>query len=127
MAFNIEPLKEPRGLLRAMQWLFALVAFATCCDYTVKFGVKIACKEGTGDGQTLETTAKYPFTYDIGFCFIYCFNINFCRLDRQEVTFTVPVCGSYSSKTFTFPGDFSSEAQFYVLVGVLTWLYCFAS
>ena len=59
MTFNIEPLKEPRGLLRAMQWMFALVAFATCCDYTVKFGVKISCKEG--DGQTIETTAKYPF------------------------------------------------------------------
>ena len=26
-----------------------------------------------------------------------------------------------------FPGNYSSEAQFYVLVGVLTWLYCFAS
>jgi len=111
MTFNIEPLKEPRGLLRAMQWLFALVAFATCCDYTVKFGVQILCKEGTI--ETIETTAKYPFT-----------------LDRQEVTYKTPICDSNSTTTtaiFTFPGDYSSEAQFYVLVGVLTWLYCFAS
>jgi len=27
----------------------------------------------------------------------------------------------------TFPGDFSSDAEFFVFTGVITWLYCFAS
>ena len=28
--------------------------------------------------------------------------------------------------TVNFPGDFSSDAQFFVFIGVITWLYCFA-
>ena len=54
---------------------------------------------------------------------------SYFRLDRQEVSYNSPVCDSNSTKTevMFFPGNYSSEAQFYVLVGVLTWLYCFAS
>ena len=31
-------------------------------------------------------------------------------------------------ETFSFPsGDFSANSEFFVLVGVLCWLYCFAT
>ena len=58
--FNAEPLKEPRGFLRLLQWLFALVAFATCCDFTVKFGFRVECKDAN-ISKTFETVAAYPY------------------------------------------------------------------
>ena len=61
MEFNVEALKEPRGLLRLMQWLFALVAFATCCDFTVTFGFKINCIDKELPGQEIKTIASYPY------------------------------------------------------------------
>ena len=61
MEFNFEALKEPRGLLRLMQWLFALVAFATCCDFTVTFGFQINCQDSTLTGQEMKRTASYPY------------------------------------------------------------------
>ena len=61
MEFNFEALKEPRGLLRLMQWLFALVAFATCCDFTVTFGFQINCTDTTLKGKPITITASYPY------------------------------------------------------------------
>ena len=61
MELNLEALKEPRGLLRLLQWLFALVAFATCCDFSVSFGFKINCTDKSLAGPELKTEAAYPF------------------------------------------------------------------
>ena len=66
MAFNVEPLKEPRGLLRLLQWFFAMIAFATCCDFSVKIGFTVTCKTDPADPNkttehTFDTTARYPF------------------------------------------------------------------
>ena len=33
-------LNEPRGFIRALQWLLAIVAFSTCASYTGKLIVK---------------------------------------------------------------------------------------
>ena len=60
MPFNPEPLKEPRGFLRLIQWFIALLAFATCCDFSLKIGFKIDCHNDTAPVH-FDTTTSYPF------------------------------------------------------------------
>ena len=60
MPFNPEPLKEPRGFLRLIQWFIALLAFATCCDFSLKIGFKIDCNNDTVPVH-FDTTTSYPF------------------------------------------------------------------
>ena len=64
MLFNAEPLKEPRGFLRLIQWFIAMLAFATCCDFSTQFGFRITCKNYT-DPTTNDTTPKGPFNFSI--------------------------------------------------------------
>jgi len=111
MMFNSEPLKEPRGFLRLIQWFIAMLAFATCCDFSVKFGFTVSCQDNST--YYFNTTASYPF-----------------RLDHGVPTeYPEPLCGNKTDtkKEFTFPGDFSSDAQFFVFIGVIVWLYSMAS
>jgi len=119
MEFNFEALKEPRGLLRLLQWLFALVAFATCCDFTVTFGFKINCEEPTLLGQDLKITASYPYQIDHYEGVKY--DKSVCEKKKEDST-SQPL-----TLTYNFPGDFSSDAQFHVFVGVMTWLYSSAT
>jgi len=112
MELNVEALKEPRGLLRLMQWLFALVAFATCCDFTVTFGFQIFCSDTKFPGKEIKTIASYPY-----------------QIDQQEaIQVEKGLCNSTSQPLrYSFPGDYSSDAQFYVFIGVITWLYSSAT
>lgn len=113
MPFDPEPLKEPRGFLRLIQWFIALVAFATCCDFSLKFGFTIVCQKDSNETHAFNTKTSYPF-----------------RPDHNDGTpYKSPICGdaTKTDKTFTFPGDFSSDAQFYVFTGVMVWLYSTAS
>ena len=66
MAFNMEPLKEPRGFLRVLQWFFAMIAFATCCDFSYSFGFTVTCTDPAVTVQPFQIKAKYPFRYSLG-------------------------------------------------------------
>jgi len=116
MPFNSEPLKEPRGFLRLIQWFIAMLAFATACDFSVKMGFTIQCNQAdnnTAGPLYFNTTASYPFRLDHG----------------QPILYNDTICGPNIGKPheFTFPGDFSSDAQFFVFMGVMVWLYSMAS
>jgi len=117
---DTEVLKEPRGFLRCLQWFFAMLAFATCCDFSTTIGFDIVCKNKTIAGQEepihISTVISYPFQID----------------HNAPVKFTSSPCGisynpSVKNQDITFPGNFSSDAEFFVFTGVITWLYCFAS
>jgi len=115
--FNAEPLKEPRGLLRCLQWFFAMLAFATCCDFATKISFDVKCELNPNDTviSHVSVPISYPFRID--------HNPEF-KLNGTENKF----CNKADlSNTVNFPGDFSSDAQFFVFIGVITWLYCFAS
>ncbi|CAG0892196.1 unnamed protein product [Darwinula stevensoni] len=43
LAFNIEPLKEPRGFIKCLQWIFAIAAFATVTNFSGDFSINVTC------------------------------------------------------------------------------------
>jgi len=112
---DTEVLKEPRGFLRCLQWFFAMLAFATCCDFSTTIGFDIVCKENQQTTH-ISTVISYPF-----------------RIDHNPPHKFVdsPPCGVHfhnvDNPDITFPGNFASDAQFFVFTGVITWLYSFAS
>lgn len=105
---NMEALKQPRGFLRCIQFCFALLAFCFCSGFGSYLGFGISCNPDINNttlpGRAVRLDYSYPFQLD--------------HADAQNFT----VCGEKAS--VTFPGDFSSDAQFYVFIGVLCWLYC---
>jgi len=117
---DLEVLKEPRGVLRVVQWLFAVLAFATACHYSTVLTLKPTCT-GTGSASTpkpIKVPISYPF-----------------RVDSSPPWTYKEMCGLSDSKNannksiydVAFPGNFSSDAQFFVFTGVIAWLYCFFS
>lgn len=52
-------LKEPRGVMRMLQWFFSICAFATCCDFSTYLQYVVTCADGTS--QTITHNASYPF------------------------------------------------------------------
>ena len=63
---NTEVLKEPRGFMRILQCFFAMVAFATCANYTATNGYKVQCT--SGKTVSLNNTFYYPFRYRCLLC-----------------------------------------------------------
>lgn len=110
-AFQSEVLRQPRGLLRSLQWFFALLAFATCAGYSSRLAFEVQCKEplGTPAKVEVDTSYSYPFQLD----------------HIPAKNYTLANCNNGTSLDFSvaFPGDFSSDAKFFVLVGVVCWLY----
>ena len=58
---DTEVLKEPRGFIRCLQWLFALVAFATCANFSTSCGYTVKCTKGGLDPIVVEHPIYYPF------------------------------------------------------------------
>jgi len=98
-AMNTRVFKEPRGFMRCVEWFFAIVAFACCCDFSTYVEYKVECRDKD------PYTAKYEFSYPF-------------QLDHvQEHTID---CGGEHDMQLS--GDFSSDAQFFVFTGVLSFL-----
>jgi len=96
-------LKEPRGFMRCLQWLFAIIAFATCCDFSSYVEYTVECSENAGGAvQHIKHEFYYPFQLD--------------HVPAKNVS-----CGS-TIRSMYLPGDFSSDAQFFVFTGVLSFL-----
>ena len=49
--------KEPRGFLRCVEWFFAIVAFACCCDFATYVEYDVICSDESVN------TAKHEFSY----------------------------------------------------------------
>ncbi|XP_068280863.1 synaptophysin-like protein 1 [Nyctibius grandis] len=106
---ELGPIREPLGLVRALQWFFSIFAFATCGGYAGGVSFRVIC-----DGQS-NTTVTAPFAYP--------FRLN-------HATFT-PSLTNLCNKTWPadvhLVGDFSSSAQFFVTVAVFSFLYSMAA
>jgi len=92
--------KEPRGFMRCLEWLFAIIAFALCCDFASHVNYTVSCSDKSE--KKVEHSFYYPFQLD--------------HVNYQNVS-----CGQ-TTKHMYLPGDFSSDAQFFVFTGVLSFL-----
>ncbi|GCB61632.1 hypothetical protein scyTo_0014356, partial [Scyliorhinus torazame] len=87
--------------------VFAIFAFATCGGYTGTSMASVKCL------NSKEALISIDFSYP--------FRLN-------QISFRAPTCKNGSIyETLNLIGDFSSSAEFFVAVGVLTFLYCTAA
>ena len=114
MPLDIEVFKEPRGFIRSLEFFFAIVAFSTLASFSTEFSFDIKCKNATLDDQRILKKVDYPF------------NIAASKPIDLSKTCGVSFEGDrdrYSKITFVESFNFSSDAEFYVFVGVLSFLY----
>jgi len=104
---NIEVLKQPRGFMRCLQFFFAMLAFSFCAGFSSRLSFKIICHPASNETATVEVLQEYSYPF---------------ALDHYN-SVTVTQCGEMPDKTISFPGDFSSDAKFFVTIGVLCWLW----
>ncbi|KAM9211284.1 LOW QUALITY PROTEIN: synaptophysin-like protein 1 [Leptosomus discolor] len=106
---ELGPAKEPLGLVRGLQWLFSIFAFATCGGYRGAVTFRITC-----DGQSNVSVAA-PFAYPF-------------RLNHAIFTPSLTgLCNRTWAADVHLVGDFSSSAQFFVAVAVFSFLYSLAA
>jgi len=101
--------KEPRGFLRCVEWFFAIVAFACCCDFATYVEYDVIC------AVPPTVTVKHQFSYPF-------------QLDHAKNQTATCINGTKTvTKTMQLSGDFSSDAQFFVFTGVVSFLGTMAS
>ncbi|MBN3292488.1 SYPL2 protein, partial [Polypterus senegalus] len=102
--FSWEPLKEPLGFIRLLEWVFAIFAFATTGGYSGETDILINCPGTTAKALNINLQFFYPF-----------------RLN--QISFDVN-CLNNTNEIVHLVGNFSSSAEFYVAIGVLAFLFC---
>ena len=114
---NFEVFKEPRGFIRCLELLFAVVAFATLANFSTKISINIICKNSTDINNVDDTfhqfdrSVSYPFKVN---------NLDPIDVEKENVCNIKVKPGD---ETIRFLGDFSSDAQFFVFTGVISFLY----
>ena len=98
-------LKEPRGFIKIIQFLFSILAFACLVDWHGALKFKYDCGTTLNKTQTglVDVTFKYPFAMD-------------------EVEWAVPLCDQNKGVIPPGKADFELNAvqssQFFVFIGV---------
>ncbi|XP_021501559.1 synaptophysin-like protein 1 isoform X1 [Meriones unguiculatus] len=107
---NLNPLKEPLGFIKVLEWFASIFAFATCGGFKGKTEIQVSCPK-LGNNKTVTATFGYPF-----------------RLNQASfhTPSDVSVC-NVTWKNHVLIGDYSSSAQFYVTFAVFVFLYCIAA
>lgn len=114
LQLNLTILKEPKGMIRVIQVIFAILAFASTSSFDTKSVVQVACPaENPNGGKSVETvyskisySIEYPFKFE-----------STAILEKYNCSKNIPMIQQ------KFPMDFSSSAQFFVATGVLALLY----
>lgn len=126
MQLNIQPLKEPRGFIRVLQCLFAILAFATTTSYDNRAEVEIKCTEIAGDKHVHSYSSKYELEYPFNVAPRLHFPISSkdipCPPKTEEGKTFAPIPIAESETI-----DKSTTAEFYVTTGVLAFLYSLAA
>ncbi|KAM6201665.1 synaptophysin-like protein 1 [Rhynchocyon petersi] len=107
---NLNPLKEPLGFIKVLEWIASIFAFATCGGFKGKTEILVHCQT-ISDNKTITAAFGYPF-----------------RLN--QASFQDPPSGNVCDtkwNNYVLIGDYSSSAQFYVTFAVFVFLYCIAA
>ncbi|KAI1290810.1 Synaptophysin-like protein 1 [Halotydeus destructor] len=111
---NTLVMKEPKGMIRAIQVAFALLCFLAVTGFETDSKMEVTCapqaRGGTGSKSAVSYKIEYPFNFK-----------ETSIWERYNCTKDVP------SIKQTFPIDFSGSAQLYVTTGVLSFLYAGAA
>ncbi|XP_034248957.1 synaptophysin-like [Thrips palmi] len=107
MNVSLTAFREPRGVMRILQFVFAICAFATISGYSGQVNLS-ACESPT---TTFTISFGYPFALS--------------DATPAKIACLAPSGGTAPPPEFvSLRGDFSSDAQFFVASGVLAFLYC---
>ncbi|KAM7032769.1 synaptophysin-like protein 2 isoform 2-T2 [Acridotheres tristis] len=99
-------LQEPLGFIKVLEWLFAIFAFGSCGSFSGETGATVVC-----DSKGL-TAINIQFGYPF-------------RL--YQISFSMPNCENEEVHTLYLVGDFSAPAEFFVTLGVFSFLYSMAA
>lgn len=119
----INPLvmKEPRGMIRAIQIIFAILAFATTTSFDTTSTLQVTCPQPTSSKSRTEK-AEAALSSKIVYPIEYPFKFHDAEIfERYNCSRNIPMIQQ------KFPMDFSSSAQFFVATGVLAFLYAGAA
>lgn len=108
MDLNFRVLKEPRGFIRVLQFVFAIFAFATTSGFGTTSVFSITC-----------TQKEAPFNVAVQFG--YPFRMSYFPF---KVPTSCPINVDVVMDTIELPFNFASNAEFFVATGVLSFLYC---
>jgi len=106
-SWRTRALLEPRGFLRFIEFILAIVAFGTTTDFVGTFRGSIKC-----DDSSSVMVGPFKISYP------------FKLFDSPPVDF---VDCSNITQTVTLEGDGSPSAQWFVFVGVMAFLFSLAS
>jgi len=110
-SLNLSAFREPRGVMRILQLIFAIFAFSTTTGFSGTVSIKAQCPSA----QPAEGTINYGYPF---------------ALDDAGVTISCPppTPGTAPPKPFEvrLNGNVSSDAEFFVATGILSLLYCLA-
>lgn len=107
--------------------VFAICAFATTTNFGSSFSFIVKCKNETMGTQKITQSIEYPFRYNhIRNWIVTILNFEICFPFRfDHIIVEEKACGN--NYVFSYFGDYSSDAEFFVAAGVLAMLYSLAS
>ncbi|XP_053114558.1 synaptophysin-like protein 1 [Hemicordylus capensis] len=105
---DLNPLKEPLGLIKLLEWFFSIFVFATCGGYKGVTTVLVSCNGLVN--RTVTASFAYPF-----------------RLNKVTFSSPDPTQCNGSWGEVHLVGNFASSAQFIVTFAVIIFLYCMAA
>ncbi|XP_038193350.1 synaptophysin-like protein 1 [Arvicola amphibius] len=108
---NLNPLKEPLGFIKILEWFASIFAFATCGGFKGKTEILVSCPSKGVVNKTATAAFGYPF------------RLNWASFHSDS---SGTVC-NVTWENHVLIGDYSSSAQFYATFAVFVFLYCMAA